>query len=79
MALVLLKAPRNSRSGGLLIVPAGDTVGATGMRGALPVLLLDVIVVSRGTMLRLVARRPDLDPEPGCPWATALYRDHTAS
>ena len=27
-------------------VPAGDTVGATGMRGALPVLLLDVIVVS---------------------------------
>ena len=26
-------------------VPAGDTVGASGMRGARPVLLLDVIVV----------------------------------
>ena len=26
------------------LVPAGDTVGATGTRGALPVLLLDVIV-----------------------------------
>ena len=26
-------------------VPAGDTVGASGMRGARPVLLLDVVVV----------------------------------
>ena len=29
----------------VVIVPAGDTVGATGMSGARPVLLLDVIVV----------------------------------
>ena len=27
-------------------MPAGDTVGATGTRGALPVLLLDVVMVS---------------------------------